>query len=306
VKNMASTKLSSLVFLGSMLYASLGSILSFMKRSKRGLIGFIILLYFATIALIGPEIIPLDLSVDLSRGFMPMSLEHIFGTDGAGRDIFALIVHGSTHVLSVASIAGLITVLIGVSVGLIAGFKNGRVDSALMFIADIALTIPGVPLILVLASFIGYGVTDPFLLGAILSVTAWASLAIAIRSQVLSLKEREFIEAAQTLGLGTFHIVFYEILPHMTYYVAINILYAMVGAVYANIGLFFLGIIPFNVTNWGLILNFAQYAGVFHTEGLLSKGALLGPIIHIVLLQTGLVLLCNGLEESFNPRLRED
>jgi len=278
-----------------------------LKRSKRASIGFIIVLYFIGIATIGPEIIPLDLSINPSKGFMPMSIEHIFGTDQAGRDVNILIIHGSRHVLLVAFLTGLITIFIGISIGLISGFKEGRIDNILMFITDCALTIPNVPLILVLASVVGYGrTTNPLVLGAILSITAWASLARSIRSQVLSLKEREFIEAAKTLGLSTFHIIFHEIFPNITYYVIINFLYAMMGAIYANIGLFFLGIIPFSVTNWGIILNWAQYGGVMFTEGLLTKGALIGPILNIVLLQTGLVLLCSGLEELFNPRLRED
>ena len=306
MKTSTVTARSNLQFFSPLL-ESLWRSLSLVKRSRRGLIGFVVLLGFIGMAAVGPLIIPLDLSINLSRAYLPMSSDHLFGTDQGGRDVFSLVVYGSRQVLLVAFLAGFFTVSVGVAIGLISGLKEGKMDDALMLISDFALTIPGVPLILVLVSIIGYGrTTNPLLLAGILSITAWASLARSIRSQVLSLKEREFVEAAKTLGLSTFHILFRELLPNITYYVAINFLYAMVGAIYALIGLFFLGLLPFDVTNWGIILYNAQYYGVVFKEGLLTKGTLIGPILSIVLLQTGLVLLCSGLEEIFNPRLRTD
>jgi len=110
-------------------------------------------------------------------------------------------------------------------------------------------------------------------------MTAWAFLARAVRSQVLSLKEREYIEAAKTLGLSTNHMIFREIFPNITYCIAINFLFAMIGAVYANIGLFFLALMPYNPTNWGFVLNDGQPCLVVRM--LSEKGPLVAPILFI-------------------------
>ncbi|MEM1989739.1 MAG: ABC transporter permease [Candidatus Bathyarchaeia archaeon] len=276
--------------------------LSLLKRSKRGFSGFIIVLLFILMAAVGPEVVPYDPSMRPERRFQPASFEHIFGTDYGGRDLFSMIIHGSRNVLIIAFLAGAYTVILGTFIGILSGFKGGKIDDALMFIADFALTIPSVPLILVLAIFIR-GVTNPFILAGIVSITSWAGLSRAVRSQTLSLKRRGFIEAASCLGLSTLHIIFKEIIPNMLSYIVVSFLYAVTGAIYASIGLFFLGVLPFDETNWGIILNQSQEFGAFFSP---TKEPLLVPILMIVLLQTGLVFLASGFEEFFNPRLRKD
>ncbi|HDD26495.1 MAG TPA: ABC transporter permease, partial [Acidilobales archaeon] len=190
---------------------------------------------------------------------------------------------------------------VGITVGMVAGFKGGIVDAILMSITDIVMTIPGLPLLIVLATVIK--ASEPWVIGLMLSITAWAGLARSIRSQVLSLKEREFIEAAKVLGLPTYHIVFKEIMPNLMSYIAINFIFAATGAIYASVGLYFLGILPFTSFNWGVMLNMAYaQAGAHHT--LRTMHYILAPIIAVVGFQIGLILFSYAIDEMFNPRLR--
>ncbi|RLG85205.1 MAG: ABC transporter permease [Thermoprotei archaeon] len=276
-------------------------------RNKKAFIGFLIVMFYIFMAVIGPHIVPYPRTYTCPEYLPPTlfkwppSLEHPLGCDYFGADIWAQIVWGASTVLQIAFIAGIITTLVGITVGMVAGFKGGIVDAILMSITDIVMTIPGLPLLIVLATVIK--ASEPWVIGLMLSITAWAGLARSIRSQVLSLKEREFIEAAKVLGLPTYHIVFKEIMPNLMSYIAINFIFAATGAIYASVGLYFLGILPFTSFNWGVMLNMAYaQAGAHHT--LRTMHYILAPIIAVVGFQIGLILFSYAIDEMFNPRLR--
>ena len=278
-------------------------------RNKKALIGFIIILFYIIMATIGPYVVPYPKSYAFPKYIKPTifqwppSLEHPLGTDYFGADIWAKIVWGSRTVLQIAFIAGLITTVIGVTVGMVAGFLGGLADMILMGITDVMMTIPGLPLLIVLATLIR--ATDPWVIGLILSVTAWTGLARSIRSQVLSLKQREFVEAAKALGLPTWHIVFREIMPNLMSFIAVNFIFATIGAIYGSVGLYFLGVLPFTAFNWGIMLNMAYtQAGAHHS--LETIHYLLAPIGAIIGLQIGLLLFSYAIDEIFNPRLRTE
>jgi peptide/nickel transport system permease protein len=140
------------------------------------------------------------------------------------------------------------------------------------------------------------------LLAVILGALAWPSLTRAIRAQVLSLRERDFVEAARALDLGTGHIILREILPNMMSYIAISLIFAMTSAIYAQVGLVFLGLVPFSGTNWGVMLSLAWTRGaIFYRD---SLWYIMSPVAAIALFQLSLVSLTRSLEEVFNPRLR--
>ncbi len=278
-------------------------------RNRKAFIGFLITLGYIIMAIIGPHIVPFPRNYTCPAYLPPTllkwppSLEHPLGCGYFGEDIWGEIVWGAPTVLQIAFIAGFITTIVGITVGMISGFKGGVLDSILMGITDIVMTIPGLPLLIVLATVIRS--TNPWVIGMMLSVTAWAGLARSIRSQVLSLKEREFIEAAKVLGLSTGHIVFREIMPNLMSYIAINFIFATTGAIYSSVGLYFLGLLPYTTFNWGIMLNMAytqagaQYS--FHTIHYL-----LAPIVAIIGFQVGLVLFSYAIDEMFNPRLRTE
>lgn len=277
--------------------------LRLIAKDKRGLVGVSITLMFVLMATIGPLIFPYDRSINPSLWLAPPSWAHPLGCDDMGRDLFRMLIAGSRSVLLISAMAAFFITTVGISIGMISGLVGGKIDSALMFISDVALTLPGTVLIAVLAVYIRK-VNDPVTLALILSLTAWAGLSRGIRAQVLSLKERAFIEVAKTIGLSKTHIILRELLPNLMNYVTISFFWSVIRAIMATVGLFFLGLVPFEETNWGVMLNNAISKGGTLTP--LARFQLLVPIVTITLLQTGFIFLAAGMESLFNPRLRED
>jgi len=277
------------------------SSLRVLVENKRALIGSLVLLGFILMALFGPMIFPLDMNPKFNLVYAPPSLEHPLGCDYIGLDILTEIIWGARDVLTIVMIGGVITVVLGSIVGLVAGYFGGVVDLLLNTLVDIALTIPGLPLIIVLAGLIQ--TRDPISIGLILSANAWAALARSMRSQVLSIKERDFIEASKAIGIGRLSIVFYDVLPILMPFVGINFLFAVVQSLYASVALFFIGVLPFSTVHWGTMLNIAmQVSGAIFVP--YARHYVIAPVIFIILLQVGLILFSYGVEDIFNPRLR--
>jgi peptide/nickel transport system permease protein len=263
--------------------------------------GAAIVAFFVLMATVGPLLVHVSTAPNPADAYALPSWQHPLGTDYAGRDTFAEIVNGSTPVLTVAVLAAFVTVAVGVVVGLTSGLLGGWADQVLMRLVDIVLTLPGLPLIIVLVTFIHS--TNPLVLAAILAVTGWAGLSRAVRSQALSLAQREFVEAARVQGLSFANLLFRQLLPNVGPYVAMNFLLNITGAIYAEVGLYLLGVAPISVSNWGVMLNFAMnLAGAIYTPQ--SMWYLFSPMAAIVLLQIGFVLLTRALDQLFNPRLR--
>lgn len=231
--------------------------------------------------------------------FGPM---HVLGTDTQGRDIYSHIINGGSSLIFVAVVAGIFSTLIAVTLGSIAAMVGGPTDRVLVSVANFVLTIPQFPLLVVLALLVGKQLSNPFLLAGLIAALSWPVLMRAIRAQVLSLREREFVEAAQSLGLGLGHIVFREILPNMMSFVAINFIFAVTGAMYQQIGLIFLGMAPINDYTWGVMLFFGRTRGTLFSAD--SMSMVLSPVVAIALFQVSMVLFARALEEMFDPRLR--
>lgn len=271
-------------------------------RAPGRVVGFVIIVLFVLMAIAGPFFYPSHLPVDANAIYASPSWAHPLGTDFEGTDVLALIIVGARYVLVSGLIAAIIAVALGAVVGLAAGYLRGRTDSVLSRLVDFALTIPTLPLLVILAAIVH--LSSPILIGLILGITVWAPLARAIRSQAFSLRERPFIEASRSLGLSTPHVVVREMLPNIAPYVAMNLLILMVGAIYAETGLFFLGVLPANVSNWGVMLNLAVFqAGAIGSSQAVAY--LLSPLITILLLTLGVVLVLDAVDEFFNPRLRD-
>ncbi len=260
-----------------------------------------IIVFFLVMATVGPLVIHLSSVSNPANAYAFPSWRHILGTDYAGKDTFAEIVHGSTPVLTVAVLAALFSVFVGSFVGLTSGLVGGLLDMIIMRAVDVVLTIPSLPLIIVLVTFIHS--TSPLIMAAILSVTGWAGLSRAVRAQALSLAQREYVEAARVQGLSFWNLISRQLLPNVGPYVAMNFLLSITGAIYAEVGLYLLGVAPISSSNWGVMLNFAMnQAGSIYTSQ--SMWYLFSPMAAIVLLQIGFVLLTRALDQLFNPRLR--
>lgn len=283
------------------IYKSALNFFRFFKGNKKAFFGIFLTLLFILMAIVGPYIVSLDLTTRYLERFQPPSLEHLLGTDFVGRDIFAQIVHGARDVIGVAFLTALFAVSIGVIVGSFAGLAGGLVDMVLTRVIDVLLVIPSFPIMMVFAA--SFRVRDPVSISLILAIWMWAPLARAIRAQILSLKQREFIEAAQLLGLGSRHIVFKELTPNLMSYIIVNFVRMARGALTAMVGLMFLGIIPYSPTNWGVMMNLAlfQTGSIYVPRGLFY---VLSPMLCIILFQYGLLCVASALEDVFNPRLR--
>lgn len=279
---------------------SLKTTLRLIAHNKVGFIGFLGVLFFVLLSFVGPIFIPLDKTTKVDQIYARPSLQHPLGTDFSGRDVLSHIVHGGKDVLTIAFLAGAVSTLIAIVLGSLSALAGGVVDSTIMGIADIVLTIPQFPLLIVLAGLFHF--SGVAFLAIILGLLSWPSLTRAIRAQVLSLRERDFVEAARALDLSVGHIITREIMPNMASYLTVSLIFAMTSAVYAQIGLVFLGLVPFSGSNWGIMLQLAWTKGAIFYPGALPY--ILGPVTAIALFQLSLVFMTRSLEEIFNPRLR--
>jgi peptide/nickel transport system permease protein len=279
---------------------SLKITLRLLSHNKVGFAGFLVVIFFILISFVGPFFIPFDHTTKLDQIYAPISWQHPLGTDFSGRDVLSHVVHGGRDVLLVAFVAGAISTLIAIVLGSLSALAGGRLDSGIMGLADILLTIPTLPLLIVLAGLFRF--SSILILALILGFLSWPSLSRAIRAQTLSLRERDFVEAARALDLGTGHIILREIMPNMASYLVVSLIFAMTAAVYAQVGLVFLGLVPLSGTNWGVMLQLAWTKGaIFYPRAL---PYILGPVVCIALFQLALVFASRSLEEIFNPRLR--
>jgi peptide/nickel transport system permease protein len=270
------------------------------KSDKSALVGGVVILVYLCIAVFGPVFVHLSNVQNPALAYLPPSWAHPLGTDFLGQDVLTEVVLGTRPVIEVGLLAATFAVTVGVVIGLATGYLGGAVDMVLMRTADVFLTIPGLPLVIVIASIIR--TSSPFVLAGIIAVTAWAGLARAVRSQAMSLRTADFIEAAKVQGLPLRNMIGRQLLPNVGPYVAINFLLAVTGAIYAEVGLFLLGIAPLSGTNWGIMINLGMGNGALYTNK--SVLYLFSPMAAIVFLQVALVFFARALDQLFNPRLR--
>ncbi len=273
--------------------------LKLLARNKVGFLGLIIIVTITLLSFVGPLVVPPETQAHVDQIYQPPSAAHPLGTDFQGRELWIMMIHGGRDVLVVAFLAGLLTTLVAVTLGATSAFFGGAVDSLLMGITDIWLTIPRFLLLVVVATLVR--LQNVWMLALFLAFFGWPGLARQIRAQVLSLKKREYIEAAQLLDLGSAHIIFREMLPNMMSYIVIAMINAMTSAIYSQTGLVFLGVVPFG-NNWGVMFSLAYAKNAIYNPN--AAASLLAPMGGIILFQLSLVMLSRSLEEIFNPRLR--
>ncbi|MBO0811878.1 MAG: ABC transporter permease [Microlunatus sp.] len=271
-----------------------------LRNDKGSLVGGVIVGIYCLLAIFGPIFVKVSNDQNAANAYQPPSWVHPLGTDALGMGVMSQIIVGARPIMIVGVLAAILTIFVGVLLGLLSGYAGGITDSVIMRITDVFLTVPGLPLIIVLAAVIH--TTNPFVLAAILSITAWAGLARAIRSQALSLRTSDFVEAARLQGVSMGNMVGRQLLPNVGPYVAIHFLLAITGAIYAEVGLFLLGIAPIAGTNWGIMINLAMSQGALYTTD--SAFYLFSPMAAIVILQVAFVFFSRALDSVFNPRLR--
>ena len=225
---------------------------------------------------------------------------NVLGTDGTGRDVLALMLTGLVTSLKIGVIAGVISTSIAVIIAFVAAYKGGVFDAVLATVTDFFLVIPTLPLLIAFSAFDKN--VNLVQIALIIAVFGWPGAARHIRSQVLSLRSRPYIDLAKVTKLNDFEIIFEELVPNMLPFIALGMAYAVVAAMTALVGLEVIGLGPSGVTDLGLVLNLAQSGGAL-TLG--AWGIFLAPIFILALIFFGLTLVNIGLEEVYNPRLRK-
>ncbi|MBR1581915.1 MAG: ABC transporter permease [Bacilli bacterium] len=278
------------------------NLLNFLKKifsSKKTIIGFVLIMVFVFIGIFGPLIFPYDQNTDVANKYLLPSTEHFFGTDWLGRDVFRQVIAGTSSVLEIAFFTAIFTVTIGTILGIISGYVGGVVDKIIMSITNIFLSIPSFPVYLLLAALIT--LESSVSLALIISLWSWAGLCRSIRVQVMSIKERDYIQICKVMHMSTFHIIFREIMPNVFSYIAVNFVVAMRNAIMASVGIMLVGLAAYDPTNWGAIINAARMKGLVNYKNILI---MIYPLVFIIIFQISTLLLSNGLDETLNPRLK--
>jgi len=277
------------------------SILAYFGRNPNLVIGLVLLLILVLIGLVGPLFVnvanaqPTSVIPD-----QPPSADYLLGSDDQGRDLLAVLVAGLPLTLRVGFIAGIVGVSIGIILGFVAGYQGGTVDTVIRLVVDTLLTVPGLLVLIIIADSIK-GVISINLMALVVASLAWMHPTRTIRSQVLSLRERAYVQMAKLSGMNGFEIIVRELMPNLLPYLAASFVGAVAAAVLASIGLEALGLGPQNEPTIGMTIYWA-----------ISFNALLRglwwwwlvPIVTIVILFMGLFLLSAGFDEIANPRLR--
>jgi peptide/nickel transport system permease protein len=266
--------------------------------NRKVTIGSAILLFFILVALFGQFIVtqdPLKYSLNLMA---PPSAEHLLGTNQGGQDIYSQLVIGTRSTLFWSLVSGVLVMLIAIAVGLIGGYLGGVVDDFLSLVTNVFLVIPSFPLAIVAAEFFS---RTTLTIAIIVALTNWPWSARVLRSQTLSLRNREFITAARANGESTGRIIFFDIFPNLTSIVAAAFITTTIQVLLAVAGLEFLGFGDSGAVSWGTML-YEAYNG-----SALFRGAwwwFAPPGVCIALLGSGLALLNFGVDEIADPRLR--
>ncbi|MGR3344860.1 MAG: ABC transporter permease [Paracoccaceae bacterium] len=275
------------------------------KRDPFAFAGVVLYAFFVLIALFAdslilfdPREILFDENYDLARN-LPLSAEHYLGTTNSGRDIYSQLVVGSRGALLVGVTAAVSVVTIGTIVGLIAGYFGGIIDTLLMRLADIALGVPFLPFVIVLAAML-----NPSQWNVVFGIALllWPQSARVIRAQVMSLRERAFIEAARVTGAGSWRILFVHIAPNV---LSLSFLYASIAvgwAILTEASISFLGFGPSDSVTWGFMLQDA------YASQALGRGQyywFIPPGLAIITVVVAGFFISRGYEEILFPTLRD-
>ncbi|MEI8189890.1 MAG: ABC transporter permease [candidate division NC10 bacterium] len=262
--------------------------------------GIIIVAVILLFCVVGSAFMPRGMAdVGAARVAKPPSIDHLLGTDQQGRDVLADIIYGTPASLEIGLIAGVIGVVLGSVMGLIAGYAGGIVDEVILVFIDVLLTIPNLMILIVVASMVGVVTIESMAL--IIAALAWMWPARTVRAQVLTIRERMYVQVAKLNGTSSLKIVIGELLPNLLPYLAANLVGAVSGAILASVGLSTLGLGPMTTPSLGLTLYWAIHYGALLRQ---MWWWFMPPIVIIVLLFLGLFILSQGLDQVANPRLQ--
>jgi len=271
-----------------------------MTQSRKVTVGSAIVGFFIVVGLFGPLIITTNPNATGPLFIAHPSAAHWLGTTVVGEDIFSQLINGTRTSVFWGLGTGLVVTLLSVLVGLVSGYFGGWIDDLLTLLTNVSLVLPSIPLAIVLAAYFPRG---PLTISLVIVVTNWAWQARVLRSQTLSMRNREFVVAARASGEHTWRIIFFEIFPNEIGLVVAGFVSTTIYVILAWAALEFLGLGDGSIPSWGSILYWAQQAGAL-------GGSLwwwfVPPGACIAILGAGLSLINFGIDEIADPRLRSE
>jgi peptide/nickel transport system permease protein len=271
-------------------------------RNRKSLTGLVMVAFIVVIALIAPLISvahPNDFNILATR--QAPSWNHLFGTTDQGSDIFSQVVLGARRSLLLGAAAGALATVLAAVLGITAAYAGGIVDEVVNFLINVFLTIPAIPLLIVVSGYLKSRGMGTMIL--VLALVLWAFEARILRGQALLLKSRDFVQSAKVAGESTWRIVFSELMPNMISRIAAAFVLVFYIALLTDAGLEFLGLGDQSVTSWGVTLYWAQ------TNSTVLQGEwwpFFFPGAALAFTVLGLVLILAGIDEVSNPRLRTE
>jgi peptide/nickel transport system permease protein len=270
------------------------------RMTRPLLLGASLLVVLAVFSIMGPWFVdPKDAIVGANQARLAPSLEHLLGTDTQGRDLWTELVLGTPNSLKIGLIAGVVGIGIGLTLGLIAGFVGGPVDTVIRVAADALLTVPVLAILVIVAANVDKMTVEA--MGVAVAIVAWMFPTRVVRSQVLSLRERSYMEVARANGVGPWGLIFKEVMPNVLPWVVAAFVGAVAGAMLAAVGLEALGLGANDTHTLGVNIYWAQY----YTA--IARGMWwwwLPPIIMIGFIFLALFATSAGMDRFANPRLR--
>ncbi len=266
------------------------------SRNRGALFGLVFLLVLTISAIFANYIFPGNPNTSfLVPRPLPPTLQYPFGTDDVGRNLLELVVYGARTSLTIAFVAGSILALLGTVVGLVAGYYGGLIDGGLMRTADIFLTLPTLPLILLMAALLGPSLLNIML---IIGITNWPFMARLVRSNVLSMTQREFIQIEKVMGASTRRIVFRHLFPNQFSLILVYTSLSLPLVILTEAAIEFLGLAPISIS-WGFLLNVSTHywiAGAWWMSFF--------PGVAIFMTSLAFYLVSEGLKEVLTPTLK--
>ncbi|MBX3012056.1 MAG: ABC transporter permease [Caldilineaceae bacterium] len=277
-------------------------IFRYLRRNIQLTIGLGILLFFILFSVVGSLYVDEKAAYPLGApASQPPSLTHPFGTDGQGRELLAVAVFGIWETFRIGFIAGVIGLCIGAFIGFTSAFFGGWYDVVVRWVVDVLLTVPGLLILIVIASSMDAKSFTLTSMAYVIALTAWMGPARTIRAQVLTLRERSYVMMARLNGMNSWGIIFRELLPNLLPYLGASLVGSVTGAIFASVGLPALGLGPLREPTIGVTIYWAMNQNALLRE---MWWWLMMPIVTIILMFVMLFMISVGLDEIANPRVR--
>jgi len=267
-----------------------------LRKSKLSVVGFGIVLFISMAALLAPIIAPYDPEWT-GRARRPPSMEHVFGTDGRGRDMLSLVMYGARVSIFIGLATVAIELILGVAIGMIAGYFGGMIDEILMRITDVVLTLPTMMMLIVAISM--FSVRGVHVIILVMGLLGWPFLARVVRSEFLSIRETTFVEAARSMGATSWRIIMRHILPNILSSVIVIATMDIPWYIFYEATLTFLGFGDPQSASWGVLLQLG-YPKMQHSWWIITF-----PGLALLFTSLGFNLFGDGLRNALDVKVRE-